>query len=52
VAEKKEQVSADELSVEGSADNQYVQIGENRIRLSRPLELDFRWVGSQILKSR
>ena len=43
--EKKLQVNASELKVEGSTEMQYVTVGNLRIRLSRPLELDFHWVG-------
>jgi MoxR-like ATPase len=43
---KKLEVSASDLKVDGTTEQQYVQIDNIRIRLARPLELDFKWVGN------
>ena len=43
----KVQVSAQDLKVEASSEAEYVTIEGVRIRLSRPLELDFDWVGNK-----
>ena len=40
-------VNSEHLTVEGSAQCQYVTIDNIKIRLARPLELDTRWVGNQ-----
>lgn len=46
----KKQVNAEDLKVEveaeGSSENQYVTVGGVRVRLARPLELGFQWVGT------
>ncbi len=47
MAETKTTVRAEELKIDGSTDNQYVEIDNLRIRLSRPLELSFKWVGNR-----
>lgn len=44
---RNKEVQAEELKIDGSTENQYVQIDNLRIRLSRPLELNFKWVGNK-----
>lgn len=46
MSERKE-VRAEDLRVDGSTEAQYVTIGEVKIRLARPLELSFKWVGAK-----
>ncbi len=49
MAEKKTEVRAQDLQlkVDGTTQMQYVEIDGLRIRLARPLELDFKWVGAK-----
>lgn len=47
MSETKTEVRAEDLKVDGSTDMQYVEIGKLKIRLARPLELNFKWVGSK-----
>ena len=44
---EKAQINADEIKVDATAEGQYITIGDVKIRLSRPLELDFNWVGNK-----
>ena len=44
---KKEKVSAEDLEVEGSRDVSYVTIAGLKIKLARPYELNFEWIGSK-----
>lgn len=46
MAEKKI-VSAEDLQVEGTTEARYVEIDGLKIRLARPYELDFDWVGNR-----
>lgn len=46
MGEKKE-VRAEDLRVDGTAEQQYVDIGGVKIRLARPYALDYRWVGNR-----
>lgn len=47
MAESKTEVNASELEVEGTDECQYVNIGKVKIRLARPMELPFSWVGDR-----
>lgn len=40
-------VEADELKVEGTTEAQYVTVAGIRIKLARPLELGFEWIGNK-----
>ena len=46
MAENSNHVNAEDLEVEGTTDAQYVTVDGVKIRLARPLELDFDWVGN------
>jgi MoxR-like ATPase len=41
------EVKAEELQVEASSESQYVNIDGLRIKLARPYELDFKWIGQK-----
>ncbi len=43
----KSEVKAEDIQVDGTTENQYVEINGIRIRLARPLELNFKWVGNR-----
>ena len=47
MGEKKTQVTAEDLGIEGSTDQQYVEIDGLKIRLAKPLEFNFQWIGNE-----
>lgn len=47
MADKKTEVRAEDLKVDGSAEQSYVVIDGVKIRLARPLGLGFSWVGNR-----
>jgi len=46
MAEKRPEVKAESLEVQGPPGNQFVMIGDTRIRLANPLDFPFKWVGA------
>lgn len=40
-------LAAEDLNIQGTTDQRYVEIGGLKIRLARPYELDFEWVGNK-----
>lgn len=46
---EKAQIKAEELKVQGSTEQQYVEIDGLKIRLAKPLEFGFKWVGNDII---
>ncbi|MBL7661739.1 AAA family ATPase [bacterium] len=46
-AKEKREVNAAELKIEGSGAQRHVEIDGIKIRLARPLELNFKWVGNR-----
>jgi len=46
-SEKSLEVRGEDLVVEGPKGAQYVKIGNTRIRLANPMELNFEWVGAR-----
>ncbi len=45
--DKKIEVRAEDIKVDGTLESQHVDIEHIRIRLARPLELDFNWIGNK-----
>lgn len=41
------EVRGEDLQIEGPPGNQYVKIGQTKIRLANPMELPFKWVGAK-----
>ncbi len=46
-SKEKKSVSAEDLTIEGSAEASYVDVDGIRIRLARPYELGFEWIGNK-----
>ena len=44
---EKAQINAEDLKIEGSTEAQYVTVEGIKIRLARPLELPFTWIGNK-----
>jgi len=44
---KKKPVNSEDLEIEGSSEIQYVNVDGVRIRLARPMDLPFQWVGAK-----
>ena len=50
MADKKvSEINAANLRIQGEAGNQYVEVDGLKIRLSRPMDLPFKWVGNKKL---
>ena len=44
---EKTQVKAEDIKVEGSTDASYAVLSNIRLRLARPMDLGFEWVGNK-----
>ena len=47
MAAGKSELKAEDIKIDGTTEAQYVDLNGIRIRLSRPLELNFKWVGNR-----
>ena len=47
MAEKTQAANAEDIQIDGSSEVQYADVYGVKIRLARPMELDFRWVGAK-----
>lgn len=45
--QEKVEIRAEDIAVDGTTESQYADLNGIRIRLSRPLELEFNWIGNK-----
>ena len=49
MSEKKRELDASKIKIEGSSEQSYVELDGIKIRLAKPMELNFKWVGNRRL---